>query len=596
MKPYDAILPLARRHVHAADLADNRSFDHIVALAAKIFSVAATSLTVSGFDRQFMVASQGLGNRLHPVDTSPTYEIVARREAIVIGDLAQQSRYRSKDFYSPETRFFAGVPLILPDGFSIGCLALADPTPRDASSLDLALLNELASLAVLQLEINVVVGTIDPVSRLPNRAQFILDIADMAAQHADMPAIAVLIDIVPPHQVDAIMRALGPAHLDQAIVNVVNSFRVLTDDFYRLYQVSAKQLALLPPMGTDLDHLRLLLRRHLAGVNRSQLTRFAATVAAGIVPFILGATDAPNLLRMASSAAQDARQAHDDVGIYSSTEDRDHQRRFEIVRSFATALEKNEGLYLLYQPRVDLASGRCYAAEALLRWTHADLGPISPGEFIPLIDPTMMIHALTDWVMRTALDHLAQMRQRFADFIIAINVSAHNLREDGFMARLLANLDKRALPPQAIEIEITEGSFILDDGIVMATLHALAGAGVRIAIDDFGTGYSSLAYLEKLPAHTVKLDQSFMHGMTEDRRKHGLVRSTISLCHELGHRVVAEGVETMEIATQLLAAGCDEVQGYGFSRPITSADLTTWLEPRYGLPDGHNAYKAVTAH
>ncbi|MCB8879924.1 EAL domain-containing protein [Acidisoma cellulosilytica] len=580
----DKTSPPMQRHVRAADISGNKSFDRLVALTAKLFRTPYAALTVAGLDRQFVVANHGLGDRRHPMDGSPSYEIVLRGEPIVIPDLDAQSRYRPEAFFTPHIKFFAGVPLVLPDGFAIGCLGIADSSSREADSFDLALLRELADIAVAQVEMNVVTGMIDPVTRLPNRAQFILDMTDWTVQHAGQHGIVALVDIMPQQQVDAIMRVLGPGHLDQVVADVAQTFQRSVDKSYRLYQISQTQLALLPPPEANLDILLSQLSQRLSNINRRQLSRFAVTIAMGILPFKPGDHDAEDILRMANSAAQDARQAREYIRVYSPQQDRDHQRRFAIVSNFAAAMESEDELFLVYQPRVDLSSGRCYAAEALLRWTHSELGSISPSEFIPLIDPTMLMQALTDRVLKSALDQLAEMRRDFPDFIMAVNVSAHNLREPDFLGHLLAKLEMRGLPPHALEVEITEGTFILNDDAAMAALHALAHAGVRIAIDDFGTGYSSLSYLEQLPAHTVKLDQSFMHGMTEDRRKYALVSSTISLCHELGYRVIAEGVETMEIADQLRAAGCDEAQGYGFSKPVPAATLLSWLKPRYGLP------------
>lgn len=584
-----------QRHIQKSDVVGDKCLDRIVAMAAKCFRTPYAALTAAGHDRQWVVSSLGHNVRQNLPDSSPCYEITLRGEPMVIADVSAQDRYSPDAFLTPKIHFFAGAPLILPDGFAIGCLSVVDVEARADEDIDLTLLAELAGIAASQLEMKVVTSMLDPITQLPNRDQFVLDMTELAKQQPGVPAIVALLDIMPPHQIETIMRVLGPAHLDQLMADVALATRRSFETSHRLYQVSPTQFALHPSRDKDLNEMMAELKQQLGHIKQDQLRQVAVTIATGVVPFILGRHPATDILRMANSAAQDAREANVYVRVYSSQHDQNHQRRFTIASSFTTALERSGELFLHYQPRVDLSSGQCGGAEALLRWHHPDLGPISPGEFIPLIDQTVMIHALTDWVLEASLDQLALMRQCFPDFVMSVNVSAHNLREEDFVARLIASLAQRTLPHGALEIEITEGNFILGDSVVMGTLRDLAAADIRIAIDDFGTGYSSLAYLERLPAHTVKLDQSFMHGMAESPRKHALVTATINLCHQLGYRVVAEGVETMAIADLLRTGGCDEAQGYGFSRPMDAETFTQWLAPRYapiGAPVNAQAVNA----
>src|SRR5690606_8886635 len=300
----------------------------------------------------------------------------------------------------------------------------------------------------------------------------------------------------------------------------------------------------------------------------------------GVAPFVLGECQASAVLRTAHSASRDAREAEQSVGLYSAASDAVHQRRFDLIAHFRQALQTATGLHLAYQPRVHLASGHCVGAEALIRWQHASLGAISPAEFIPLVENTQMARGLTDWVMRQAIRQAAHWHRQGFDLRISVNVAANNLEEEDFTDRLLSYLKQEALPLSGIELELTESGLIRNGRIANQQLQALMDAGVKIAIDDFGTGYSSLDYLQKIPAHTVKIDRSFVAGLEGHRRGQTLVKSMISMAHDLGYSVVAEGVETWACYELLQALGCDEVQGYLLAKPLSTDDFERWLRSR----------------
>jgi len=195
----------------------------------------------------------------------------------------------------------------------------------------------------------------------------------------------------------------------------------------------------------------------------------------------------------------------------------------------------------VYQPKVDLASGACIGAEALLRWSHPTFGDVSPAEFIPIVEQTSMVRATTHWVVETALRQLAAWWEAGLELQVAVNVSAVNLLEPDFCGRIVDGPRRHGLPASSLALEITESVLMKNPRLAEATPQALDAAGVRLAIDDFGTGYSSLAYLQSLPAQVVKIDQSFVRGIERDERKRSLVSAMIKLSHDQGHRVVAEG-------------------------------------------------------
>jgi EAL domain-containing protein (putative c-di-GMP-specific phosphodiesterase class I) len=196
---------------------------------------------------------------------------------------------------------------------------------------------------------------------------------------------------------------------------------------------------------------------------------------------------------------------------------------------------------------------------------------------MPIVEQTSMVRAATQRVLEMALRQLAAWRAEGMALQIAVNVSAVNLLEPDFCGRVVAGLRRYGLAPASLALEITESALMKNPRLAEATLKALAAAGVHLAIDDFGTGYSSLAYLQRLPAEVVKIDQSFVRGLDRDERKRALVSAMIKLSHDLGHRVVAEGVETPEVAQVLKDAGCDEAQGYWYARPLGPQAFAAWL-------------------
>jgi len=303
---------------------------------------------------------------------------------------------------------------------------------------------------------------------------------------------------------------------------------------------------------------------------------FATSPALGVTSFVLGEVSPQDVLRTGYSAAQDSRLNERVISTYSATSDAVYRRRFGLLADFSTALRRPGELRLVYQPRVELASGRCIGAEALLRWDHPQLGVISPGEFIPLVEETSLVRDTTAWVLDNAMHQQSVWREQGLELSLSINVSAANLREDDLSSRLELFLLKHRLPAQCIELELTESAIMDRSGVARDQLLALQAAGVRLAIDDFGTGYSSLSYLQKLPVHVVKIDQSFIRELEQGKREQALVQSIITLSHDLEYRVVAEGVETPAALQLLLSMGCDEAQGYFFSRPLEAEQLEAW--------------------
>jgi EAL domain-containing protein (putative c-di-GMP-specific phosphodiesterase class I) len=230
-------------------------------------------------------------------------------------------------------------------------------------------------------------------------------------------------------------------------------------------------------------------------------------------------------------------------------------------------------LYLNYQPKIDLQHNRITGLEVVTRWRHPERGLVMPTEFIPLAERTGLIVPLTLWVLNGALTQSRSWREAGFDVNIAVNVSMWNLHDPELPDQIAALLGATGVSPCRLEMEITESAIMDDPPRVMRTVKAIQDLGVRLTIDDFGIGYSSLAYLKKLPISAIKIDKSFTANMERDNNNAVIVRAIIDLGHNLGLKVIAEGVETLAVKEMLAAFGCDEAQGYYFSRPLSAPQI-----------------------
>ena len=241
------------------------------------------------------------------------------------------------------------------------------------------------------------------------------------------------------------------------------------------------------------------------------------------------------------------------------------------------ALDRNE-LILHYQPQIQIGSNKTLGAEALLRWNRNGQNMISPADFIPLAEETGLIIPIGEWVLRTACKQTQEIHQQgFEEFVMAVNISARQFQHPGFIQLVADILQETGLSPTKLELEITESLAMHDAEKNIATMKELSELGIQLSIDDFGTGYSSLSYLKRFPINKLKVDQSFVRNMTSNTDDASIAQSVILLGQSLGLTVIAEGVETTEQLAMLEQYGCDEVQGYLFSKPISSDALEKFL-------------------
>jgi diguanylate cyclase len=284
----------------------------------------------------------------------------------------------------------------------------------------------------------------------------------------------------------------------------------------------------------------------------------------------------PPLMRCAAMAMRSAKhQGGTALVLYDREADSRHQAEIAMARELRHAIARDQ-LRMVYQPKVDALSLQVTAVEALLRWEHPTLGWVSPASFIPVAERFDLIHAIGDWVLEQALEQAVQWRGDGLNMRVAINVSARQMCSEAFAARLEAGLTRLALPPSRFTCEITESAAGEDTALARRAFARLKQVGVHVSVDDFGTGHSSLAALRNLPVRELKLDRSFVKEVVESPEALVLVKAVVEMAHNLGLRVVAEGIETSCQRDLLVSAGCDELQGYLFARPMNAKAITVW--------------------
>ncbi|MDQ3811051.1 MAG: bifunctional diguanylate cyclase/phosphodiesterase [Chloroflexota bacterium] len=296
----------------------------------------------------------------------------------------------------------------------------------------------------------------------------------------------------------------------------------------------------------------------------------------GIATSSQQAPEATTLLRQADVAMYVAKRGRTGVAVYRPEDDHYSAERLVLVGELRDAIDRDL-LTLVYQPQVACRTGRLAAVETLLRWQHPERGWIPPDQFVPLAEHTGLIRPLTRWVLRGAMDQCRAWLDQGRLIPVSVNVSTHDLQDPSLPDEIAELLDSTGVPSHCLQLEVTEGALMSDAARARDVLGRIRALGVQVAIDDFGTGYSSLAYLSQLPVDELKIDRSFLRGIHDPGNNAAIVRSTISLGHELGLRVVAEGVEDEATWDLLARLDCDLGQGYWIGRPLASPALAQWL-------------------
>jgi EAL domain-containing protein (putative c-di-GMP-specific phosphodiesterase class I)/GGDEF domain-containing protein len=576
------------RNLKILDTLPSECFDRITRIVAHYFGLPVAAVSLTDVDRQWFKSSVGVEHRQIPRYKAPCAEVAESCKPLIINDFQLDPYYVDSPLGQSGVRFYAGVPLITPDGYGLGALCVLDTEPHTVDEGQMAALCDLAAMVLDQIEMQHAVGRIEAISGLPNRIQLFSDLRDLQKHAAGKNRLISCLDLAQTMQFDRLSRVMGPSHVDGIIASVATFLRNHIGEERIAYHIGATQFAIFAPEKATPESCLPVLRRLLREVGEVSNLRLTMTPSIGVMSYDPGEMSPEDTLRALHGTVQDARNSETGIAFYSATDDLRHQRNFRLLHDFPRAMASEDQLHLAFQPRLSFVTGRVESAEALLRWNHPELGAISPAEFVPVIEASNQVRQMSAWVIDQSLLHLAQWQRDGFDLRLSINISALNLNEPDFFNLLVAKLQHHGVPASQIEFELTETSVMAETEKSLDLLQRISDLGVRIAIDDFGTGYSNLSYMQKLPANVVKIDRSFVADMANGNRERVLVSSMIKLSHGLGYEVVAEGVESREIADLLQSMGCDEIQGFWLSRPMPESALHGWLLENRGLEARHS--------
>ena len=419
---------------------------------------------------------------------------------------------------------------------------------------------------------------IDPVTGLPNRVRFLELVQEaVAAGQREQRLVAVLLMNL--DRFREINDTLGHDRGDSLLQKVGIRLRSALFAPDMIARLGGDEFGILLPRLAAVDDVRLVIKK---------LQHFLE------VPFILDgipifveaslgvatlpdhADDADTLLQRADIAMYRAKQMASDYAIYTPEYDQRSPERLGLMAELRAAIEGGQ-LLLHFQPKVEIATGRIVGTEALVRWQHPRLGLLPPDKFILAAEQTGLIGPLTRWVLTDALSHCQDARRQGTHLRVSVNLSARSLHDPQLLKMIVDALEATGAEPDQLMLEVTESAIVLDAKCAGENLAALSRMGVLLSIDDFGTGYTSLSSLKHLSVNEIKIDQSFVLGMLANHSDAMIVRAVIDLGHNLGLRVVAEGVETKALFDAVAALGCDEAQGYFISRPQACESLKNWL-------------------
>lgn len=427
----------------------------------------------------------------------------------------------------------------------------------------------------------------DTLTGLPNRALLMdrLDHAIAASRRDNRPLALLLLDL---DRFKEINDTLGHAVGDSLLAEVGQILAGPLRESDTVARLGGDEFAILLPSVSGVAQARDIAER-VADVLARPFPVEGITVEVGVsiglALYPEHGTDASELMRAADVAMYVAKRQHITVSLYDENQDHHSVRNLSMSGELRRAMDGDE-LTLLYQPQIEVSTGRLVGAEALLRWDHPEHGLVSPNEFVSLAEQTGLIRPLTRWVIGKALKQLSLWQENGLDMGLSINLSPRNLHEDDLALSISELVAKRGLKPELITLEITEDAIMTDPERALAAIRHLKQCGVRLAIDDFGTGYSSLAYLKALPVDELKIDKSFVMPMQEDGSGEVIVRSTIELAHNLGLSVVAEGIESELHLQTLRRLGCDVGQGFHIGRPLRIEEFHQWVENQNTLSSG----------
>ncbi|AHF77350.1 Putative signaling protein [Sodalis praecaptivus] len=554
-------------------------FKLITALTCKILAAPTCLITFVGEEKQVIYAKHNF-----PLDETPREDsfcrfVVDAQQTQVVDDARQDARFSQNPLVQgfPYIRFYAGTPLLTKNNIAIGSLCIIDYQPRALSLPERQRLEALGAMVTAFMQETHRLGLIDPVTLLPNRQRLFDELAELEAREPHYGlALIEATDIV---RLNDTAKAFGIATVEARILAMAQQMRTALGSRYHLYSVAFGRFAVLYDEADTADLLDTIRRlRKTLNTGHARFSTLPFELNTGLTSFSASPRRQPQqILRECMSALHDAVGSKQGVMRYHPDNDLSQQRLTTLVQDLTKRISPAAGFAVYYQPKLNLRTGMIESAEALIRWRHPLFGDISPAEFIPVAEKSGSISAITRWVLREVLKHMALWREEGRSLSVSVNVSVQDLSSERFL-RLMREL-KKAYPASAalLELECLETQEILHNQRALTHLDALKREGYRIAIDDFGAGYSNLGYLITMPADVIKIDRSLISNMAEDARNRVILTYLIKMLHDLHYQVIAEGVEDQATYDEVAALGFDGAQGFYISRPLPLAAFSQFM-------------------
>ena len=435
----------------------------------------------------------------------------------------------------------------------------------------------------------------DDLTGLPNRCSFAERIGTLVRedlkQHGTGRFSVILMDV---DRFKMINDTLGHEYGDALLREVTNRLRGVVQGSHTLARLGGDEFGVVieglagPRRIADISA-----RIHHVLEKPFQIEGHAMDVeiSIGVAIYPEHGRDATALMKRAEIAMYAAKKSASNFALYRDDMEQHSLRHLSLLGELRNAIESDQ-LDLVFHPQVDVHRGALSGVEALIRWPRNNGEVVQPDDFVPLAEQAGMIVQLDRWVLARVAAYLRTWKQDSIDLKVSVNISAKSLSDPDFLQDVLQNFTGADIAPTALVLEITESAVMADPELALKAITRLTQMGIGFSIDDFGTGYSSLAYLKRLPATEIKIDKSFVTDMGVDDNDAVIVRSTIDLAHNMGRRVVAEGVEDRETLELLAILGCDHAQGFFISKPMRAADLLDWMR---NSPFGVRAVRGCVA-
>lgn len=552
-----------------------KKYTHFACLLLK---VPMCFVSVMDDEKQYLKAAQNVSVTETCLQDAFCVHTVAAGSTLICEDTLQHDLFKvfRPVREAPFIRFYAGCPLKTQEGVCVGTLCLLDTHPRQFTAHQIDIFENIAALVAAFLETWLAVGYIDIVTLLPNRQRLLRDIPSFSTH----PFKLVVIDCIDVSFAYEIARSLGTELVENLLKDMASQLKSRLNVSGQLYCVATGRFAFLTEQSATLT--LEVVSASLRGVEARMDSEIALNLDihigdSGLCTLAL----TPNeILRRGVSALHDSISHKRTVMAYSEEADDRKKADFLLLTALRKAVQEDKGLYLVYQPKLSLNTRELAGVEALLRWRHPEMGEILPGVFIPLVEKTSLMSELTDWVIAKAVDQLGMWQEKGVDVAVSINLAAGDFSRPGFADMLSLKMRASKLNPSLLGIECLETEKMLESETAMAGLALLKQRGFRIYLDDFGSGYSNINYLRQMPLDVIKLDRSLVSGMAGDYATKVIVRNVITLLKELDYVVLAEGVEDEATVELLQALGCDQIQGYAYSKPLRAKKFEDWYRSK----------------